>query len=232
MSTNDPKPLQWALPDSLEIPPDELQLRLDFYGETIVMTRFEEGTITTRPISAVDVTTAMTREMTYSSGLLPAGALWWSRSRDGDRVALWRKPQLTRVAVRTKAFEEPERFHVPMPGLLFLCQSRRAPMVYATKRRPADLEDLLYKCPTFNVFGDGRVCPGTHDFPDDVELIPASFFQSLFSLTGDTQGRSLKHPKDMMALWQDLDGKKKYPVADLVPCGTVRSLQEERSVHL
>ena len=62
--------------------------------------------------------------------------------------------------------------------------------------------------PAFNVFRDGRVCPGSHSFPDEVGLIPESFFQSYFSLTGDTRERSKRasgQPAGAMggARWKD-----------------------------
>ena len=75
--------------------------------------------------------------------------------------------------------------------------------------------------PAFNVFRDGRVCPGSHRFPEQVGRIPESFFQSFFSLTGDSQGRSKQHPDNLQALWEELDGKAEYPVEDLVPQCTV-----------
>ena len=61
--------------------------------------------------------------------------------------------------------------------------------------------------PAFNVFSDGRTCPGSHRFPEEVARIPESFFQSYFSGTGDIRNRSRKHPDDLHALWEDLDGQ-------------------------
>ena len=229
MST-DPMPLQWALPSSLEVPPDKLQLRLDFYSETIVMHRIEEGVTTSRPVSAVDVAGAMTRDLVLTSGLLPADTLWWTRSREGSQVAIWRRPRLTRVALMTEAFKPPERFYIPTPGLVFICHSRRPPWVYAARRRPRSSEEMLYHAPYYNIFSDGRVCPGTHDFPEDPTLTPESFFQSLFSLTGDSRERSLSHPESLQALWKELDGTKKYPLEDLKPWGPVSKAQEGRGL--
>lgn len=228
--TNEPMPLQWALPTSLEVPPDELQLRLDFFSETIVMYQMEEGVITSRPVSAVDISAAMTRDLVLTSGLLPADTLWWTRTREGTQIAVWRKPQLTRLALQVEAFKPPERFHVPTPGLVFICHSRRPPWVYAAKRRPRSNEDMLYHAPFYNVFRNGRVCPGTHDFPEEVTDIPASFFQSLFSHTGDSQERSVRHPSSLEALWKELDGTKKYPLDDLKPWGPVSRAQEGRGL--
>ena len=34
---------QWALPENVDIPRDELKVRLDFYGQSVVMYVLEEG---------------------------------------------------------------------------------------------------------------------------------------------------------------------------------------------
>ncbi len=108
-----------------------------------------------------------------------------------------------------------------MPGLVFVCSPGRAPWVYAALRRPADPEQMLYRMPAFNVFRDGRVCPGSHRFPDESGEIPDSFFRSYFSLTGDSNDRSKKHPDNLLVLWEEIDGRTEYPVEDLVPQCTV-----------
>ena len=87
--------------------------------------------------------------------------------------------------------------------------------------RPTDPEEQLFRAPAFNVFSDGRACPWSHTFPEEVGLIPESFFQSFFSLTGDTRERSKKHPDNLQVLWEELDGKTEYPLEDLVPQCTV-----------
>ena len=108
-----------------------------------------------------------------------------------------------------------------MPGLVFVCSPGRPPWVYAALNRPTGPEQHLFRAPAFNVFRDGRVCPGSHRFPEEVGLIPESFFQSYFSLTGDSRDRSKKHADNLQALWEEIDGKTEYPVEDLVPQCTV-----------
>ena len=108
-----------------------------------------------------------------------------------------------------------------MPGLVFVCSPGRAPWVYAALSRPADPDEQLFRMPAFNVFSDGRVCPGSHKFPVEVGQIPESFFQSYFSGTGDSRNRSKKHPDDLHTLWEEIDGKTEYPAEDLVPQCTV-----------
>jgi PRTRC genetic system protein A len=71
----------------------------------------------------------------------------------------------------------------------------------------------LYHCPTYNVFASGRVCTGSHAFPADPGRVPAEFFRSYFSATGDTGGgRSRRYPDDIGRLWAELRGKATYPL--------------------
>ena len=212
---------EWSLPGPEDAPRDDLKLQLDVYGETILLRGFEGDANWVRTVSADEVANAFIQHMGVSSGLLPEKALWWGQGETGRTVGLWRPPQVWPVALQREAFQPPARLRLPMPGLVFVCSPARAPWVYAARERPNDPDDMLYKMPAFNVFRDGRVCPGSHKFPDRVEEIPESFFQSFFSLTGDTRERSKKHPDNLQALWEELDGKTEYPTEDLVPQCTV-----------
>lgn len=216
--------LQWALPECLEIPPDRLRVRLDFYEGAIVMHAVDKGVISTRMVSADDVAMALLRNVPLSSGLLPAGALWWSQTADGPAVALWRNRQVWKVALMTEAFKPPRRMALPMPGLIFICQPARPPKVYAAKKRPQKPTDTVYHAPLFNLFRDGRTCPGTHKFPENIDEIPESFFTSFFSREADIRDRSKKYPNNLLALWEELDGAKRYPLGDLVALGKVEDI--------
>ena len=227
MLTQESTPLQWALPPSLEVPPDELKLRLDFYQDAIMLHVVEGSTIVTKLVAADDIARALASGLHFSSGLLPQDVLWWSSGRDGPVVALWRGPRVWRVALQAEAFAPARRFTLPMPGLVFLCRPAQAPAVYATKMRPTSPDVKVYRAPCFNVFQDGRVCPGTHRFPDRLGDIPESFFLSHFSPTGDTAQRSLAFPTNLLARWESLDGKRRYPLDDLVYQCTIAELIEK-----
>lgn len=215
---------QWALPESLEIPQDHLRVRLDFYSNSVLMHSLEGGIITTRMIHPSEVVKAMLRGTPLNSGLLPEGVLWWSLKGITAELALWHPPQVWPVALQMDAFKPPERYRLPMPGLIFVCQARLAPRVYAAKKRPTHPDDALYHAPLFNVFSDGRTCPGTHKYPENPADVPESFFTSFFTPTADWQQRSKKYPQDLRRLWQELDGKKRYPLRDLVPCAKVKEV--------
>ena len=219
--SNDTETTRWSLPGEMDVPRDELRMQLEVYTETILLRGFEDGANWVRTVSADGIANAVTQHMGFSSGILPKETLWWSQGETGQVVALWRPPQVWPVALQREAFKPPARLRVPMPGLVFVCSPGRAPWVYAAKSRPAGAEQQLFRAPAFNVFSDGRVCPGSHRFPEEVGLIPESFFRSFFSLTGDTRNRSKKHPDNLHALWEELNGKRKYPLGDLVPQCTV-----------
>ncbi len=211
----------WSLPGATEAPRDDLRVQVEVYDETILLRGFENDSAWVRTVSADGIASVLTQHLGFSSGLLPEDALWWNQGETGQVVGLWRPPQVWSVALQREAFKPPARLRLPMPGLVFVCSPGRAPWVYAAMSRPADAEQQLFRAPAFNVFHDGRVCPGSHRFPEEVGLIPESFFQSYFSLTGDSRNRSQKHPDDLQSLWEELDGKDEYPVEDLVPQYTV-----------
>ena len=219
--TNDVDTTQWSLPGVTDAPRDDLKVQLEVYGETILLRGFESDSAWVRTVSADEIANVFTQHLGFSSGLLPQEALWWNQGETGQVVALWRPPQVWPVALQREAFKPPVRLRLPMPGLVFVCSPGRAPWAYAALGRPTDPEQRLFRIPAFNVFRDGRVCPGSHRFPEEVGLIPESFFQSFFSSTGDTHNRSKKHPDNLHALWEELDGKTDYPAEDLVPQCTV-----------
>ena len=208
---------QWSLPGPPDMPKDELQVQLEVYKETILLRGFDSDSAWVRTVSADAIANVFTQHLGSSSGLLPEETLWWSQGETGQVVALWRPPQVWAVALQREAFKPPARLRLPMPGLVFVCSPGRAPWVYAALNRPTDPEQHLFRAPAFNVFRDGRVCPGSHRFPEEVGLIPEGFFQSFFSLTGDTRDRSKKHPENLIALWEEIDGTTEYPTEDLVP---------------
>ncbi len=219
--TTDANATQWSRPGQDDMPRDQLQAQLEVYGETILLRGFEGDRTWVRTVSADEIASVFTRHLGFASGLLPDNALWWNQGETGRVVALWRPPQVWPVALQREAFQPPARLRLPMPGLVFVCSPGRAPWVYAALERPTNPEQQLYRAPAFNVFRDGRVCPGSHRFPEEVGLIPESFFRSFFSLTGDTRERSKKHPDNLQALWEELDGQTDYPLEDLVPQCTV-----------
>ncbi len=215
---NGPSPYMLANPsdESLE---DPLRLRLDFHEETVVLYTYGEIN-SIRTVSALDVAAAFARELPNCTPILPPGTIWHKRVPSGEVYAIWRNPQVWHVSLVTKFNEEPRKFRLPMPGLIFITAPGRR-WVFAARRYPRDEGEPLFKCPTFNIFRDGGICTGSHKFPDAPELLPDEFFRSRFASGHTGDGLSRKHPGDILALWEELDGRKEYPLDDLVPALTV-----------
>lgn len=208
------------------MPPDRLVLRLDLYHETVLLSEFTDQGATVRMISADAIAAALARDLTFSSGLLPDRALWWQSGREGTRVALWRPAKVWRAALREDPFQPARRFKLPMPGLIFLCQAHRPPAVYAVKRRPGAVSDKIFHAPTFNTFQGGGTCQGTTKYGAVLDAIPEEFFASYFTRAGDGQGRSKKHPRELLALWEELHGTPEYPLEDMVELATIGELMQ------
>jgi len=139
-------------------------------------------------------------------------------------VAIYVEPQVRQMALQADINKPPRRFRVPMPGLIFLCRPSSPPWVYAVKRKPTKEKDIVYAAPLANIHNNGRSCQGSHTYPARVGDIVQSFFISFFSQTADLRNRSQKFPNNVINLWEFLDGKRKYPMDDLVHLATVRDL--------
>lgn len=215
------KPPQFAWPDmpqGIDIPKDELEVRLDFYKDAVVLQSYENDLTSTRIVSPIDVARALQGNVPISTGLLPEDALAWFSAGDGPQVLLWRKPGVWKAALILEPMKPPVRFDLPMPGLIFQASPRREPWVWAvrTKSRPTSEGTQLYRAPLYNVFASGLTCPGNHRYPADIAEAPEQFFLSYFSLAGDHNGRSQKYPNDLKALWAEINGTADYPLDDLI----------------
>lgn len=216
----------WAGHSLRDVPPDPLRARLDIHEESMVLRCFEDTETWVRHVNADQMAALITRHIGTSTGLLPPDCLWWRHSQSGTVTALWRKPQVWPVALQTRALQPAERLMLPMPGLIFICTPGQAPWVFACARYPEDQLEKVYCMPAFNMFRNGRACPGNHEFPREVSRIPESFFQSHFSLTGDSRDRSRSHPDNLHELWKEIDGKDEYPMEDLVEQGNIHQAME------
>ncbi|GAI89326.1 unnamed protein product, partial [marine sediment metagenome] len=116
-----PLEYKWAIPEELNVPPDPLRLRLDFHHQAVEMTLFEGESVTKKLVSAMDVAHALATDLSFGTGLLPPGTLWWENTRGGPIFALYVEPKVRKVALLEVATKPPRRFTIPLPGFIFLC---------------------------------------------------------------------------------------------------------------
>lgn len=212
------------MPPALQIPPDKLRARLDFYNNSIMLYTLDSGTITAQHVSADDVATSLLSVAQLFTGLLPEGCLWYIQKDGKKETAIYQEPRIRQVAIETKPLEPPERFTIPVPGLIFCCTPREPPRVFAVKHRPVSMETDVYSAPFHNTYWDGKTCAGTQQYNEDVWKIPDEFFLSFFSLYLGSGKRSVSHPDSLYALYKELEGKKEYPADDLVKYKTLKEI--------
>jgi hypothetical protein len=222
--TSEDRGFGWAVPKELRVRTDPLRVRLDFHNQAVTMTAFEGETVSKKVVSAIDVAHALAGELTYGTGLMPDNTLFWRNTKSGPVFGLFVEAEIRILSLQQKVGEPPRRFKVPLPPMIFLVQSGRPPWCYAVKKRPTKETDIVYHAPMANVYSDGRSCPGSHRYPHRVQDMVKSFFISFFTATANLEGRSKQFPRNVLHLWEFLDGRKKYPLDDLQKWGTVRDL--------
>lgn len=215
--------MQWAIPEELCIPKDPLRLRLDFHHQSVVLTDYDGELVNTRIVSAYDIAEALATELSFGTGLLPTNTLWWRNTRIGPVYAIYEEPKIRVLSLQVEVGKDPQRYRLPLPGFIFLLTPGRSPWVYAVKKRPQSGNDKVYKAPLYNVYQTGYTCAGSNAYPKDVSEMVQNFFASFFTkhLANDNR---IKSKISMDEFWRHLDGKKQFPLTELVEHGTVNDL--------
>jgi len=174
----------------------------------------------------MDIAQALAGEITVATGLLPENCLWWRNSKSGEVHALYEPPSVRTLLFKSGAEDKIQKFTIPLPGLIFFCQSCRAPWVFAVKHKPTKESDEVFKAPLLNVFENGSTCGGSQRYPERIEETIHDFFASYFTNAATVTNRSKSHMTGILGLWRDLHKKKvkEFPLTDLIPQCTVGDL--------
>jgi hypothetical protein len=188
-------------------------LRLDFYDSDIIMSRYTGAGIMTYAVAATDLVAACSL-LPISSGLLPPNTLFLRRTGESVKLGIFVPAQ------KWKVISGPLSLTIPLPPFIFV-GAGQSYAVFAVKQRPVNLNEPLYHMPCANVFGSGQICPGNTQFP---VCEPATIYQALAEFLQNSRfnthlanGRSVSFPADVNELWLTLNGKRKFPLKDLVP---------------
>ncbi|KKL06509.1 hypothetical protein LCGC14_2595320 [marine sediment metagenome] len=129
------------------------------------MTLFSGETVQRKIVSMADVVHALAEDLSYGTGLLPQNALWWQNTRGGPVVAIYIEPQIRKLALLVDVTKPPDRYEIPLPGLIFLCTPGMPPWLFAVKKKPTKETDMVFKAPLCNVHDTGMSCGGDHKYP-------------------------------------------------------------------
>lgn len=202
-------------------------LRLDFYPTAVLMTQWNKQRndlasptdarlptpTTTYPVSIHDVATACTK-IDFSSGFLPPNTLFWQRRADTIRLGIY-------VPVRRWQLQTAERtYHLPLPPLIFV-GAGTSYQIFAVKKRPLNQHAPLFHAPCPNVHNSGSICAGNTPFPtctaQTIHQALTLFMERSHFNADLSNNKCRRHPHDVRQLWQALDGKKRFPLGQLVP---------------
>lgn len=199
---------------------DKLLARLDIFEESVWLHTYRGGDSikTSKPVDPLEITTKLLEKYPLATGLLPEQALWWRNAPGGAVTGIYYPPAVKQLTLVVSAIEK--RFYqIPVPGLVFACVAGRAPYIWAVKRRPRNVDEVLYRAPFSNVFQYGGTCAGTQKYSSDVSEIPEMFFRSYFQPEADLRLRSVTFPDNVIELWDSLRGKDTFPLDELVADG-------------
>ena len=200
------------LPLTQQLPPP--RLRLDFYNTAVLMSCWEDdGRLTTHPVSVHDVVSACTH-VELSSGLLPANTLFWKLRANQAMLGIYVPAR--RWDVQT----DDHTYHLPMPPFVFV-GSESSYKIFAVKKRPLNEAEPLYHAPCPNVHTTGGICHGNTPFPicspQTIQQALQLFMEGSLFNVDLSRGKCQSHPDDVRVLWAKLDGRKRFPLSELVP---------------
>lgn len=193
--------------------PQPPRLRLDFYNTAVLMTRWQDnGSLTTYPVSVHDVVSACTN-VELSSGLLPANTLFWKQRANQAMLGVY-------VPARRWHVQTDDRtYHLPMPPFVFV-GSGSSYKIFAVKKRPLSEAVSLYHAPCPNVHSSGGICQGNTPFPvcspQTIQQALQLFMEGSLFNADLSQGKCQSHPDDVRDLWAELDGRRRFPLSELV----------------
>lgn len=210
----------------------KIQARLDLYDDQIILTKFERPYDRARqqhmlrPASSYmvdpDDLAGALGGFDIASGTLPRNCLFWQK-RDGlERVGIYIPPQVwgLRVEPTTRVNRR-----IPLPGFVFVGHGQTY-QLWALRADPwnagGQLEPgtILYEAPVPNA-QPGGICRGNVEMPEagagTIWEAARAFFESGFN-NHLSNGKSVKYPGGVLALWKELHKAKAeaYPLDDLV----------------
>lgn len=172
----------------------------------------------TYPVNLADLGAAF-NAFEASTGMLPDGVLFWQRTAQSERVAIWLPPARRKIAWRSG--KRVQRLNVPLPGFVFAGAGTQY-SIFAAMKRPAKQSNAIYIAPLPNVHGDGHICAGNVDFPrcslDTIHAAADLFFASEFNhdlssgkLASLARNGAPTKEDSLLNIYRSLDGAKRFP---------------------
>lgn len=169
------------------------------------------------------------------SGWLPPRVVRWGSGDKGEWMIQFLSPQHHTLLFVCDSGDQPMTLTVPMPGLVFAGRGRDY-YLWALKARQFNPEAQVYHAPLPNIDAAGRICFGSNAVPSvsGVGILQAwqLFLNSPFNrdyTSGKSRANSTDVRSHLVTLHQQ--GKKRYPLRDLVPMERGKGISVDQMVQ-
>ncbi|MBD2075410.1 hypothetical protein H6F86_16205 [Phormidium sp. FACHB-592] len=184
-------------------------------GQLLFCSR-EKHVHTSKFVSPEDVKSAF-NAIFSDSGWLPANVVRWGHGHGKEWVVLFKPAQVYTLSL---AEPQPQQsvLRVPLPSLVILVVDHNL-YVWAVKTAAFKPDTYVFHAPLPNVAQNGRVCFGANQHPPASLQTANSSWETWINgaFTAEScTNRSKAYADDVRLQLRAVDGKAKYPQADLV----------------
>ncbi len=192
-------------------------------GHYIFKRKTPQGGVTSKFLQEPAVAAAFSHKQ-MDSGWLPDGIVRVGTGKKGPWYVYAVGPRNVSITIKEprarKKGSSPKQGTVTIPiPTTVLVQMGKESFLFALKTPAFDPKAQVYEAPFPNVHSNGVICWGTNAKPKadpwKAKETWERFFQSPFN-SDLANHKSKKHPDSVIPLLRSLDGKRKYPLSDLV----------------
>jgi hypothetical protein len=186
--------------------------------------QYREGGKETYKFLSPEAVKAAFQHEQIDSGWIPSGVQRLGSCNQGQWFVQFIPP-----ARRTFTFvgleADPIALTIPMMGAVFMLCGDSC-YLWATKLKSFQPDAPIYNMPLPNIHENGMICMGNGNSLsgqlEGIERLTQAWqmFESVPFSDHLADGKSISHPKDIRAKLLQLQNSNRYPIADLVPCGS------------
>ena len=196
----------------------KLLCRLDFFEDSIFLTKFDENRKSQYEISADDIEELFSG-VEFSTGILPTNTIFYSRKNNIEKIIILRAGGKRKIVLNGK------EIIIPCPNHIFCGKGTEYKIFAIDIKKP-----FLYQMPLPNINLDGSICHGSTKFtkctPKSINQNYETFWTSGFN--EDLKNGRIKTNKDLIKFLFSLSGKRKFPQDMLLETNiTLTDLAEE-----
>ncbi len=184
-------------------------------GHFLFRRRSETG-VESKFVTLADVTAAFT-QVEQDSGWIPAGVKRHGFNRNGRWFVYWQPAQIVHITLLQDG-DQAETLNIPIPATILVGEGRKFHLFASAGEFSPQAP--VYRAPFPNLHDDHSICWGNNTpaeaAPENAAQAWKLFFESPFNnhLVG---GKSKRYKDDVRKRLCLLNGKRRYPLKDLVP---------------